>query len=73
MLPATGRVRPSRTRSISRDRSLERLSADSPETVSRLSFRWGQSDCHGPPWTGREAWVTYGNGRTSEAPANAAK
>jgi hypothetical protein len=34
MLPASGRVRPSRTRSIGRDRSLDRPSADSPESVS---------------------------------------
>jgi L,D-transpeptidase catalytic domain len=38
MVPATGRVRPSRTRSIGRDRSLERLSADSQKTVSQFEF-----------------------------------
>lgn len=30
-------------------------------------------DCYGPPWAGREAWVTYGDGRTREMPANTAK
>jgi hypothetical protein len=44
MLPATGRVRPSRTRSIGRGRSLERLSADSLETVSRFEFPVGTGD-----------------------------
>src|SRR6516165_504936 len=34
--PTSRRVPPSRTRSISRDRSVERLSADSPEVVSRF-------------------------------------
>ena len=38
MVPATGRVGPSRTRSIGRDRSLERLSADSQKTVSQFEF-----------------------------------
>ena len=31
------------------------------------------SDCYGPRWAGREAWVTYGDGRTREMAANAAK
>jgi hypothetical protein len=28
------------------------------------------SDRYGPRWAGREAWVTYGNGRTREVPAD---
>jgi hypothetical protein len=39
MRSATGR--PSLTRSIGRDRSLERLSADSQETVSQFEFSVG--------------------------------
>jgi hypothetical protein len=31
------------------------------------------SDCYGPRWAAREAWVTHGDGRTREVPANAAK
>jgi hypothetical protein len=38
------RDRPSRTGSIGRDRSLERLSADSLETVSRFEFPVGTGD-----------------------------
>ena len=30
------------------------------------------SDRYGPRWAGREAWVTYGGGRTRQLPANAA-
>jgi hypothetical protein len=41
--PASRRVPPSRTRSISRDRSVQRLSADSPEVVSRFEFAAGRS------------------------------
>jgi hypothetical protein len=40
--PTSRRVPPSRTRSISRDRSVER-SADSPEVVSRFEFAAGRS------------------------------
>ena len=31
------------------------------------------SDRYGPRWAGREAWVTYGDGRTREMPADAAR
>jgi hypothetical protein len=31
------------------------------------------SDCYGPRWAGSESWVTCGDGRTREVPANAAK
>jgi hypothetical protein len=31
------------------------------------------SDCYAPCWAGREAWVTYGDGRTRQVPENAAK
>jgi hypothetical protein len=31
------------------------------------------SDRYGPRWAGREAWVTYGDGRSRELPANAAR
>src|SRR6516165_10717815 len=31
------------------------------------------SDRYGPQWAGREAWVTYGDGRTREMPAEAAR
>jgi hypothetical protein len=31
------------------------------------------SDRYGPQWAGREAWVTYGDGRTREMPADAAR
>jgi hypothetical protein len=31
------------------------------------------SDCYGARWAGPEAWATYGDGRTRELPANAAK
>jgi hypothetical protein len=31
------------------------------------------SDCYGPRWAGREAWVTYGDGRTRRVPANTAR
>lgn len=48
--PTSRRVPPSRTRSISRDRSVERLSADSPEVVSRFEFcgRAQQRDFENP-------------------------
>jgi hypothetical protein len=54
MLSATGRVRPSPPRSIARDRSLERLSADSRETVSRFEPPVGQ-------WTRNENAETRAN------------
>jgi len=31
------------------------------------------SDRYGPTWAGREAWVTYGDGRSREVPADAAR
>jgi hypothetical protein len=31
------------------------------------------SDRYGAKWTGREAWVTYGDGRSREVPADAAQ
>src|SRR5215467_11912676 len=31
------------------------------------------SDRYGPRWAGREAWVTCGDGRTREMPADAAR
>ena len=31
------------------------------------------SDCYGPWWAGPEAWVTHGDGRTTEVPANVAR
>jgi hypothetical protein len=31
------------------------------------------SDRYGPRWAGREAWVTYGDGRTREVPTDAAR
>ena len=49
-------------------------------TVDDIEFYWLKPpltlwpcDCYGPPWAGRETWVTYGGGRTREMPANAVK
>jgi hypothetical protein len=46
-------------------------------TVDDIEFYWLKPIQHlcnyGPPWAGREAWVTYGGGRIREMPANAAK
>jgi len=41
--------------------------------VTRRPLTLWPSNCFGPRWAGREAWVTYGDGRTEEMPADAAR
>jgi hypothetical protein len=41
--------------------------------VTRRPLTLWSSDCYGPRWAGPESWVTCGDGRTREVPANVAK